>query len=171
MASSSRSREYGALPRPSDSSSRPSLDQDEPQHPHEAVALLSGTASPVSDDGSRGILGGRSRHDHLEGSDDGPDTTERQARQAMAAEHALTPWQAIKMYPMAIFWSLMVSMCVIMEGMLCLSLRSRRLADQPQATMPSSSATSSPTPPLRKNTANTSTTRDSISSLRCGRLL
>ncbi|CRK27450.1 hypothetical protein BN1708_004356 [Verticillium longisporum] len=116
MASSSQSREYGALPRPSDSSSRPSLDQDEPQHPHEAVALLSGTASPVSDDGSRGILSGRSRHDRFEGSDDGPDTTERQARQAMEAEHALTPWQAIKMYPMAIFWSLMVSMCVIMEG-------------------------------------------------------
>lgn len=31
-------------------------------------------------------------------------------------ELTLTPWQAIKAYPMAVFWSLMVSMCVIMEG-------------------------------------------------------
>lgn len=34
----------------------------------------------------------------------------------MEAEHALTVSEAIKAYPMAIFWSLMVSMCVIMEG-------------------------------------------------------
>ncbi|KAH8663958.1 maltose permease MAL31 [Xylariales sp. PMI_506] len=32
------------------------------------------------------------------------------------AEHALTPRQAIKAYPMAIFWTLAVSMTVIMEG-------------------------------------------------------
>lgn len=31
-------------------------------------------------------------------------------------EHALTPGQAIRAYPMAIFWCLAVSMCVIMEG-------------------------------------------------------
>jgi hypothetical protein len=31
-------------------------------------------------------------------------------------EHTLTPGQAIKAYPMAIFWCLAVSMCVIMEG-------------------------------------------------------
>ena len=31
-------------------------------------------------------------------------------------EHELTPVQCIKAYPMAIFWCLMVSMCVIMEG-------------------------------------------------------
>jgi hypothetical protein len=31
-------------------------------------------------------------------------------------EHELTPSQAIRAYPMAIFWTLMVSMCVIMEG-------------------------------------------------------
>jgi SP family general alpha glucoside:H+ symporter-like MFS transporter len=31
-------------------------------------------------------------------------------------EHDLQPWEAIKAYPWAIFWSLMVSMCVVMEG-------------------------------------------------------
>jgi SP family general alpha glucoside:H+ symporter-like MFS transporter len=31
-------------------------------------------------------------------------------------EHHLSPWEAIKAYPVAIFWSLMVSMCVVMEG-------------------------------------------------------
>ena len=31
-------------------------------------------------------------------------------------EHNLTMREAIKAYPMAIFWSLAVSMCVIMEG-------------------------------------------------------
>jgi hypothetical protein len=31
-------------------------------------------------------------------------------------EHKLTIREAIKAYPMAIFWSLAVSMCVIMEG-------------------------------------------------------
>lgn len=32
-------------------------------------------------------------------------------------EHNLTPLQAIKAYPMAIFWCLAVSMTVIMEGL------------------------------------------------------
>jgi hypothetical protein len=36
------------------------------------------------------------------------------------AEHALTPRQAIKAYPMAIFWTVMMSMSVIMEGV-CVS--------------------------------------------------
>ncbi|KAK0120541.1 hypothetical protein ONS96_010746 [Cadophora gregata f. sp. sojae] len=31
-------------------------------------------------------------------------------------EHELAPWAAIKAYPMAVFWCLMVSMCVVMEG-------------------------------------------------------
>ncbi len=29
-------------------------------------------------------------------------------------EHELAPWAAIKAYPMAIFWCLIVSMCVVM---------------------------------------------------------
>jgi hypothetical protein len=29
-------------------------------------------------------------------------------------EHELAPWAAIKAYPMAVFWCLMVSMCVVM---------------------------------------------------------
>ena len=33
------------------------------------------------------------------------------AREAAYLEHNLGPWAAIKAYPMAIFWALMVSMC------------------------------------------------------------
>ncbi|KAM0331297.1 hypothetical protein ACHAQA_002967 [Verticillium albo-atrum] len=116
MASSSQTRDYGALPRLSSSSPRVSADHNEEDGPHESVALLSGTASPVSDDDGRGLFTSGSHHDDFDASDDELGTTESQVRQAMEAEHALTPWQAIKMYPMAIFWSLMVSMCVIMEG-------------------------------------------------------
>ena len=39
------------------------------------------------------------------------------AKDASAFEHHLSPLEAIKAFPMAIFWSLLVSMCVIMEGM------------------------------------------------------
>jgi SP family general alpha glucoside:H+ symporter-like MFS transporter len=38
------------------------------------------------------------------------------AKEGAQLEHQLTPWQAVKAYPMAIFWALMVSMCVVMEG-------------------------------------------------------
>jgi hypothetical protein len=38
------------------------------------------------------------------------------AKDASEFEHQLTALQAIRAYPMAIFWSLMVSMCVVMEG-------------------------------------------------------
>ena len=46
-----------------------------------------------------------------------------QAKDSDDQEHALTPLEAIKAYPMAIFWSLMVAMCVVMEGMCLPSLR------------------------------------------------
>lgn len=38
------------------------------------------------------------------------------AKDGAKNEHNLTPMQALRSYPMAVFWSLMVSMCVIMEG-------------------------------------------------------
>ena len=38
------------------------------------------------------------------------------AKDASEFEHQLSPLEAMKAYPMAIFWSLMVSMCVVMEG-------------------------------------------------------
>jgi SP family general alpha glucoside:H+ symporter-like MFS transporter len=41
------------------------------------------------------------------------------ARDALEFEPQQGPWAAVKSYPMAIFWSLMVSMCVVMEGMFC----------------------------------------------------
>ena len=40
------------------------------------------------------------------------------AKQANEAAHEMTLREAMASYPMAIFWSLMVSMCVIMEGTL-----------------------------------------------------
>lgn len=36
------------------------------------------------------------------------------AKDGAAMEHDLTPLQALKAYPMAVFWALMVSMCVVM---------------------------------------------------------
>ncbi|KZZ99412.1 maltose permease MAL31 [Moelleriella libera RCEF 2490] len=38
------------------------------------------------------------------------------ARQGATTEHALSPLEAIKAYPMAVFWTLMVSFTIIMEG-------------------------------------------------------
>ena len=38
------------------------------------------------------------------------------AKDGADLEHNLSPWEAVKAYPMAIFWALLVSMCVIMEG-------------------------------------------------------
>jgi SP family general alpha glucoside:H+ symporter-like MFS transporter len=38
------------------------------------------------------------------------------AKEGAELEHHLSPWQAVKAYPMAIFWAVLVSMCVIMEG-------------------------------------------------------
>lgn len=38
------------------------------------------------------------------------------AQDSVDLEHSLTPLEAIKSYPMAIFWCLVISTCVIMEG-------------------------------------------------------
>lgn len=45
-----------------------------------------------------------------------PELVEVRAREHIEVEHSLSLWQAIQSCPMAIFWCLMVSMCVIMEG-------------------------------------------------------
>lgn len=42
------------------------------------------------------------------------------AQTAREAAHQMGPLEALKTYPNAVFWSLMVSMCVIMEGKCCL---------------------------------------------------
>lgn len=39
-----------------------------------------------------------------------------QAKEATEIEHTLSVVECVKNYPMAIFWSIMVSMCVVMEG-------------------------------------------------------
>lgn len=39
-----------------------------------------------------------------------------EAANATRQEHTLTVWQAIKKYPKACLWSLVVSMVIIMEG-------------------------------------------------------
>lgn len=41
---------------------------------------------------------------------------EKRAQIASEAAHHVTLAEAIRAYPTAIFWSLMVSMCVVMEG-------------------------------------------------------
>lgn len=41
------------------------------------------------------------------------------AKDGTAVERDLTPLQAIKAYPTAIFWALMVSMCVVMVRTPC----------------------------------------------------
>jgi len=38
------------------------------------------------------------------------------AKEGATTEHNLSPLEAIKAYPAAVFWAVMVSMCVIMEG-------------------------------------------------------
>ena len=38
------------------------------------------------------------------------------AKTGAEVEHQMPPWQAVKTYPMAIFWAVLVSMCVVMEG-------------------------------------------------------
>jgi MFS transporter, SP family, general alpha glucoside:H+ symporter len=43
------------------------------------------------------------------------------AKDGAALEHDLTPLQAIKAYPTAIFWALMVSMCVVMVSFVLLA--------------------------------------------------
>ena len=51
----------------------------------------------------------------LDGKMAGDELTIR-AKHGADLEHSLSPWEAVKAYPMAIFWALLVSMCVIMEG-------------------------------------------------------
>jgi hypothetical protein len=41
------------------------------------------------------------------------DLVEDRAKEHIAVEHSLSLWQAIQSCPMAIFWCLMVSMCVV----------------------------------------------------------
>ncbi|TQN66082.1 Maltose permease MAL31 [Colletotrichum shisoi] len=97
----------------------------------EAFALLSADASLMSDDDiemeNLKSLGdddddddddcgpsapGPSRPGHVRGLSD----IDPQIQDAIDAERSLTPREAIRAYPMAVFWSLVVSLCVIMEG-------------------------------------------------------
>lgn len=38
------------------------------------------------------------------------------AKEGATTEHKLSPLEAMKAYPAAVFWAVVVSMCVIMEG-------------------------------------------------------
>ena len=67
---------------------------------------------------------------------DGPSLREKEsggvearAKKHAEAEHALTPLQAIRAYPMAIFWCLAVSLTVIMEGKNCRAAKTERERD------------------------------------------
>ncbi|WQF77442.1 Putative major facilitator, sugar transporter, major facilitator superfamily [Colletotrichum destructivum] len=95
----------------------------------EAFALLSADASLMSDDDIEmenlksvddddddddcgSSAPGPSRPGHVRGLSD----IDPQIQDAIDAERSLTPREAIRAYPMAVFWSLVVSLCVIMEG-------------------------------------------------------
>ena len=47
---------------------------------------------------------------------DGRSQVIRNARAAAAKEHNMTLLQGIKLYPKAIFWSILISTCIVMEG-------------------------------------------------------
>ena len=47
---------------------------------------------------------------------DGHDEGFHQARQAAEEEHDLTPWQALRLHPKSVMWSVLLSNCIIMEG-------------------------------------------------------
>jgi SP family general alpha glucoside:H+ symporter-like MFS transporter len=38
------------------------------------------------------------------------------AKNATDAEHNMTLWQGIKLYPKAVGWSILISTCIVMEG-------------------------------------------------------
>ncbi|OHW93446.1 sugar porter family MFS transporter [Colletotrichum incanum] len=110
------------------STPRTSLDSHLASDPHdaddEAFALLSDDASSISDDIELDDLDS-GNDDHHASSSLGPDRpgharglseVDKQILDAINAERSLTPRGAIRAYPMAVFWSLIVSLCVIMEG-------------------------------------------------------
>jgi hypothetical protein len=108
------------------SQSRRSSSESDSFVEEEAYSLLS--ASDASDDEAGKDGGTTAAKDYtLADQIDRGDVLERQplhdsggfaarAKEAIAAEHKLSAGEAVRAYPMAIFWSLMVSMCVIMEG-------------------------------------------------------
>ncbi|GKT83852.1 maltose permease MAL31 [Colletotrichum tofieldiae] len=80
----------------------------------EAFALLSDDVSSMSGDIELDDLdssGARPTGPHS-----GLSEVDKQILDAINAERSLTPREAIRAYPMAVFWSLIVSLCVIMEG-------------------------------------------------------
>jgi SP family general alpha glucoside:H+ symporter-like MFS transporter len=55
------------------------------------------------------------RRDQLEPSES-MDKLVENARAATRKEHEMTLWQGIRLYPKAVFWSLLISTCIAMEG-------------------------------------------------------
>lgn len=117
MATSRQDAEFSHVPSRTSRSSTESMSRDV----EESFSLLAD--SDVSDfdvDDDQQLLRSGSRMTVEK--DSGPRATpfsggdEQRAKEATETEHRLTPREAIKAYPMAIFWSLMMSTCVIMEG-------------------------------------------------------
>lgn len=109
----------------------------------------------------------------IENVDTASDNVGLVAKKANEAAHELTLREAMASYPMAIFWSLMVSMCVIMEGtfpflFLCWC---KHLTCYPQGTTLSFLVTSTLIPSLPKSMASLSTRTVGISSPPPGRLV
>ena len=74
-----------------------------------------GNNVPVEHFSDHGILiaeGARPRHGSL---------LIRNAKAATDKEHKMSLWQGIKLYPKAVGWSMLISLCIAMEGFdLCL---------------------------------------------------
>lgn len=94
----------------------------------------------------------------VEGSDIPVKVLVEEAAVGSQVEHELTALEAIKAYPMAIFWCLIVSMCVIMVSSPDVKYNDvmTMLTPPRRAMILSSSATSSPTLNLLRSTENTS---------------
>lgn len=99
------------------------------------------------------------------------------AETARVIAHSLAPWQAVEAYPNALFWCLMVSMCVIMEGTCSRSSMKYNISiervllsfPRTQATIRLLSETSTLTRSLRNVMANSSMITASTSSQLLGR--
>lgn len=117
MSSSRISDEAGTGRALASSLSTGSLDEES----EEGFALLSDPGDDSEDDLANGkeyVSAAKRTTARSPQSEDSLDANviEARAREHAEAEHALTPLQAIRAYPMAIFWCLVASTCVIMEG-------------------------------------------------------
>lgn len=98
-------------------SGRSSLESSADGDREEAFALLSdsGVSELEDETDEKEYAASRGQNGHPTRGRD-VDSVEARAKDHAKTEHALTPLRAVRAYPMAVFWTLMVSFTVIMEG-------------------------------------------------------